>query len=97
MKDFPGGSVAKNLAANAVDRSSIWPGKIPHAMVADIKTASILDNFQGSSEVPCWAILTKDPLMYLIPLLQLDTLISAPLSDIKCRVSSPSQAIYKRT
>ena len=32
MKDFPGGSVAKNLAANAVDRSSIWPGKIPHAM-----------------------------------------------------------------
>lgn len=64
--------------------------------LADIKTASILDNFQGSPEVPCWALLTKDPLMYLIPLLQLGTSISAH-SQTLTAVSSPSQVVSERT
>lgn len=64
--------------------------------LADIKTASILDNFQGSPEVPCWALLTKDPLMYLIPLIQLGTLISAH-SQTLTAVSSPSQVVSERT
>ena len=28
--DFPGGSVVKNLSANAGDTGSIWSSKIPH-------------------------------------------------------------------
>lgn len=50
---------------------------------------SILETFQGSSEVSSCALLIKDPLICLIPS-STNTCISVPHSDSNCRALPPS-------